>query len=222
MFTSTFTNRCREPFYGFRYYLPETGRWASRDPIEEDGGIDVYEFVCNNGIDYYDYVGLYTPFYLSEEYAKKVCSCVEIQYWVKDDGTAGRGLLGKKGPTTTISKDSEKLNYPNKRATVFFEAEWRDGEECDECREDKPIVVDVDIKYDKGEHSGGTLVVGKEKGLGGGGLKASVVTHTWPGERVYAGATEVTISVTLNHPITKRGGGFADGREECLRITLSL
>jgi len=41
-------------YYGYRYYSPELGRWISRDPIEEKGGLNVYAFVNNslNGIDY--------------------------------------------------------------------------------------------------------------------------------------------------------------------------
>ena len=29
-------------YYGFRYYNPSTGRWLSRDPIEEQGGVNIY------------------------------------------------------------------------------------------------------------------------------------------------------------------------------------
>ncbi len=29
-------------YYGYRYYSPELGRWISRDPIEEDGGFNLY------------------------------------------------------------------------------------------------------------------------------------------------------------------------------------
>ena len=35
-------------YYGFRYYDPETGRWPSRDPIEEEGGVNLYGFVGNS------------------------------------------------------------------------------------------------------------------------------------------------------------------------------
>src|SRR5690625_4492908 len=35
-------------YYGYRYYQPETGRWLNRDPIGEQGGLDLYEFVYNN------------------------------------------------------------------------------------------------------------------------------------------------------------------------------
>jgi RHS repeat-associated protein len=32
-------------YYGYRYYDPVTGRWPSRDPIEERGGDNLYAFV---------------------------------------------------------------------------------------------------------------------------------------------------------------------------------
>jgi len=32
-------------YYGFRYMDPETGRWLSRDPIGERGGLNLYVFV---------------------------------------------------------------------------------------------------------------------------------------------------------------------------------
>jgi RHS repeat-associated protein len=45
-------------FYGYRYYNPELGRWLSRDPIEERGGVNLYAFVGNSTVDYVDYLGL--------------------------------------------------------------------------------------------------------------------------------------------------------------------
>src|SRR6266511_5723635 len=41
-------------YYGFRYYNPSTGRWLSRDPIEEQGGINLYGFVFNDPLGYVD------------------------------------------------------------------------------------------------------------------------------------------------------------------------
>jgi hypothetical protein len=34
------------------------GRWISRDPLEENGGLNLYGFVQNNPVDYYDLFGL--------------------------------------------------------------------------------------------------------------------------------------------------------------------
>lgn len=45
-------------YYGYRWYNPLTGRWPSRDPIEEEGGLNLYWFVSNNGVVYTDYLGL--------------------------------------------------------------------------------------------------------------------------------------------------------------------
>ena len=44
-------------YYGYRYYDPTTGRWPSRDPIEEDGGNNLYGFVGNNSINQIDILG---------------------------------------------------------------------------------------------------------------------------------------------------------------------
>jgi uncharacterized protein RhaS with RHS repeats len=45
-------------YYGYRYYDPITGRWPSRDPIEEEGGVNLYVFVKNWGVNRIDLLGL--------------------------------------------------------------------------------------------------------------------------------------------------------------------
>lgn len=44
-------------YYGYRYYEPVTGRWPSRDPIEEEGGLNLYGFLENDGQNYQDFLG---------------------------------------------------------------------------------------------------------------------------------------------------------------------
>jgi RHS repeat-associated protein len=44
-------------YYGYRWYDPLTGRWPSRDPIEEKGGVNLYGFVGNDGICKWDRLG---------------------------------------------------------------------------------------------------------------------------------------------------------------------
>jgi RHS repeat-associated protein len=41
-------------YYGYRYYAPELGRWLNRDPVEEEGGLNLYGFVDNNPLYYVD------------------------------------------------------------------------------------------------------------------------------------------------------------------------
>jgi RHS repeat-associated protein len=45
-------------YYGYRYYAPQTGRWINKDPIEEEGGINLYGFVGNDGLNGWDILGL--------------------------------------------------------------------------------------------------------------------------------------------------------------------
>jgi RHS repeat-associated protein len=44
-------------YYGYRWYDPLTGRWPSRDPIQEMGGLNLYGFVSNGGINSVDVLG---------------------------------------------------------------------------------------------------------------------------------------------------------------------
>jgi RHS repeat-associated protein len=47
--------------YGHRFYAFSLGRWMSRDPIEEKGGINMFCFIKNNTISYFDIIGLAVP-----------------------------------------------------------------------------------------------------------------------------------------------------------------
>ncbi len=45
-------------YYTYRHYDPLTGRWPSRDPIQEMGGVNLYGFVGNESVSSYDRLGL--------------------------------------------------------------------------------------------------------------------------------------------------------------------
>ena len=45
-------------YYGYRSFNPSTGRWLSRDPIEERGGKNLYAFVQNDPLIRFDKLGL--------------------------------------------------------------------------------------------------------------------------------------------------------------------
>ncbi len=45
-------------YYLYRYYDPNLQRWPNRDPIGENGGINLYGFVGNNPLDRVDRLGL--------------------------------------------------------------------------------------------------------------------------------------------------------------------
>jgi RHS repeat-associated protein len=49
-------------YYGYRFYNTSTGRWLSRDLINEDGGLDLYGIVANNLANQVDGLGLHLIF----------------------------------------------------------------------------------------------------------------------------------------------------------------
>jgi RHS repeat-associated protein len=46
-------------YYGERFYDPNTQRWLNRDPIHEDGGINLYAYVGNDSVNDVDPYGLF-------------------------------------------------------------------------------------------------------------------------------------------------------------------
>jgi RHS repeat-associated protein len=63
LFTYRFSTKPRDKetglyYYGYRYYDPKIGRWPSRDPIGERGGLNLYGMVRNRSINSWDYLGL--------------------------------------------------------------------------------------------------------------------------------------------------------------------
>lgn len=46
-------------YYGYRYYSASLGRWLSRDPLGERGGLNLYGMVGNSAVNRWDVLGLY-------------------------------------------------------------------------------------------------------------------------------------------------------------------
>ena len=49
----------------YRFYDPDLGRWLSRDPIGEEGGINLYGYVLNDPLDISDALGLIADVYVT-------------------------------------------------------------------------------------------------------------------------------------------------------------
>ena len=56
--TKTYDEKTGLLYYGYRFYSPMMGRWITRDPLGETGGINLYGFVGNNPINSLDTLGL--------------------------------------------------------------------------------------------------------------------------------------------------------------------
>lgn len=62
-------------YYGYRLYNPNTGRWLDRDPLEETGGINLYNFCGNTPTEKSDAIGLSGPVY-----GCPACICKLVKY----------------------------------------------------------------------------------------------------------------------------------------------
>jgi len=90
-------------YYGYRFYSPELMRWITRDPIGEEGGVNLYVFCINKAVAFYDILGLTTP--SIEEIEKRYRAMIKT---ARDGGhnVAADNLeyfLSRKGGTRTLS-----------------------------------------------------------------------------------------------------------------------
>ena len=73
-FPHRFSTKYHDPetglyYYGCRFYDPLWSRWLNRDPIEEEGGLNLYAFCGNDGVNRWDVLGLL------EEGEKAIIDC---------------------------------------------------------------------------------------------------------------------------------------------------
>ena len=78
-------------YYGYRFYSPQLMRWLNRDPIGEDGGLNLYGFCGNNAACKYDLLGMETSTdgweLIGETSEAHSWNCIE---WKNKDGRVRR------------------------------------------------------------------------------------------------------------------------------------
>ncbi|MEI7913056.1 MAG: RHS repeat-associated core domain-containing protein, partial [Verrucomicrobiota bacterium] len=96
--------------YGYRYYDPVMGRWPSRDPIGERGGLNLYGFVRNDGVNWTDYLGLLDSDVAEGLFQEKCILPLRNRMCKAEDGENLRINFavyneGPKTPTSATSKE---------------------------------------------------------------------------------------------------------------------
>ena len=72
-------------YYGYRFYFPPLTRWLNRDPIEEEGGVNLYGF-CQNSMPYkVDFLGKI-----------ECCNCVYSGNLLTSGQSTGFSILDRK------------------------------------------------------------------------------------------------------------------------------
>ena len=87
-------------YYGYRFYSPRTGRWISRDPIQEDGGLNLYGFVGNDPVNAFDYLGM--DYFMVAN---------GISTWVMEDRNTGE-LIGYMPIGRLVGGDVHQITLP--------------------------------------------------------------------------------------------------------------
>ena len=100
-FRHQFSTKYHDPetgllYYGYRYDHPGTGRWMSRDPIGEAGGLNLQGFIGNDGINAVDYLGL-------------ISTAPGAKATALTFGTAGLMFLGREAVTGALEEMVDPL-----------------------------------------------------------------------------------------------------------------
>jgi len=170
----------RVTYYGYRYYDPLTGRWPLRDPIGERGGVNLYGFVGNDGVNRWDLLGMRAESGPDGKYQEKdpdnsLCKCFRPYFKFVP------GLLGGIHPAEIDWRNATPLPDPEPKTRYFDENKldprgYNDGlvvfglerVDSEECKDTECQYIRAGFK----EYSG------QPKNRG----------HTAPGDQVSSGA----------------------------------
>ena len=132
--------------YQYRKYSPVLGRWLSRDPIGEEGGVCLYGFTMNSPYILFDYLGLRTTIYgagkIKVDDSCKGLDLSGITYLDEDDG---RKLRPLPAPGGTV--DADAIYFPDGTAvkipdsgTVVIKCVCKDHKWMYEATFSNPII----------------------------------------------------------------------------------
>jgi len=101
--------------FGYRFYSPGLGRWINRDPIREDGGLNLYGMVGNS------------PTNAVDEYGLKKRTPFQQFFWNMGDYLEGRGkgLLGQTATGAANAAGAYALRGTGGRAAAPARAAMR-------------------------------------------------------------------------------------------------
>jgi RHS repeat-associated protein len=103
-------------YYLYRFYDTNPQRWINRDPVEEEGGLNLYVYVGNEPIGYVDSLGL-----------GRVCLIKYLLVTSYNDKGPGSdsshfGKSGSVGPgTVAVANYSSQKKKPTRPATPYYE-----------------------------------------------------------------------------------------------------
>ena len=95
-------------YYGYRYYNPVHGRFISRDPIGERGGLNLYGFVGNDAVNNWDYLGLAPTVLTHDDFDLNPFSTL---WWSMEERDKNRINLSNAVYKSSVVKKASELIY---------------------------------------------------------------------------------------------------------------
>lgn len=120
----------------FRAYDPSLGVWISKDPIEESGGINLYGYVGNNPVNYYDETGLASSDECKELRRKIITKWIKMVYKVAkydpwEDAIGGHSYFGGSKRTKPHSHYKEIVRWQKELQEQITEYKKKCSDRCD-------------------------------------------------------------------------------------------
>ncbi len=119
-------NKTNLVYYNYRYYNPKIGRWLSRDPIQENGGINIYGFVNNNPNYYYDHLGR----------DPRVEAATKLAIWL----ASAAGVVWSTVVSSSCNVGDPNIKYPT-------ETKWC-AKRCHKCGRDWTVIGKHEVTYE--------------------------------------------------------------------------
>ena len=123
-----FSTKCTDQetgllYYGYRFYNPGLGRWLSRDPMEEEGEINLYMVCANSPLVHFDSDGLITISF--ESFKQGINDTIDKVKARLDTGVAE---LGELIASKILSKahDAAVEMLKNKRNRIRIEKRYKE------------------------------------------------------------------------------------------------
>ena len=105
-------------YYGYRFYDPVMGRWVSKDPIEEKGGLNLYGFLENFALGGNDVLGL-EPWRVGARSTSAWAFVPSLSDWSRDwtDHVLYRSAMARSNGAAIISPPASALSKHYLNAT---------------------------------------------------------------------------------------------------------
>ena len=186
-------------YYGYRFYNPALKRWLNRDPIGEEGGVNLYGFCGNNGIGLIDLLGKIRMYTVNSSPLVSGVNKMD-SFWLAVCATFSReehNVLKKTGGWITYTKAiSIKTNMRNETSmihstlevfpsTVKTAAQWDMDAEYDERTGIWAPAYFVVANLKQQPHETGTISISVKWQLTFGSSKPSIITiadPSWDGK----------------------------------------